>query len=98
MSLGKSQRERLLALALTGIVAINYPLLSLFSKVALFLGIPVLFLYLFSFWGVYIGLSSLIIEKSTGPDSRPPDTRPSDPRPLDPSALDQNPPDIGKGG
>jgi len=42
--------ERLVALLLAGLVALNFPLLSVFRGGALLAGIPVLYLYLFLVW------------------------------------------------
>jgi predicted tellurium resistance membrane protein TerC len=63
MSVTKRQRERLAGLLLLGLIAINYPLLALFSKTVLWFGIPALYLYLFVFWAVFIGLAAAVIEK-----------------------------------
>ncbi|MEN8262170.1 MAG: hypothetical protein ABFR82_01765 [Nitrospirota bacterium] len=63
MSVTKRQRERLAGLLLLGLIAINYPLMALFSKTVLWFGIPALYLYLFVFWAVFIGLAAAIMEK-----------------------------------
>jgi hypothetical protein len=55
--------ERLLALALIGALALNYPLLFIFSNASLVFGIPVLYLYLFLIWGAFILLATLIVER-----------------------------------
>ena len=56
------QNERLVVLALIGALALNYPLLSIFSEGGLLFGIPILYLYLFVFWAGFIALAALIIE------------------------------------
>lgn len=56
---------RLIALVLIGVLALNYPLLSLFSGASFLFGIPVLYLYLFFIWGAFISLAALIIERKT---------------------------------
>jgi hypothetical protein len=56
------RNERIVVLTIVGMLALNYPWLSLFSKDVLMLGIPLLFLYLFGFWAVFIVLARLIIE------------------------------------
>ncbi len=56
-------RERLIALALAGALALNFPLLDLFDRAALLLGVPVLFLYLFGAWAALIGLTALITDR-----------------------------------
>ena len=54
--------ERLVVLALAGILALNYPLLELFNEPRLVLGIPLLYLYLFLVWGGLIGLGAWVLE------------------------------------
>ena len=48
--------KRLAALFLLGCVLFNYPILSLVNVTALVLGIPLLYLYLFTVWTMLIGL------------------------------------------
>jgi hypothetical protein len=69
MSAIKRQSERLIVLLLIGVIALNYPLLALFSKSVLWLGIPALYLYLFLFWALFIGLSAAVMEKREPPRS-----------------------------
>ncbi|MCP4406950.1 MAG: hypothetical protein GY807_04165 [Gammaproteobacteria bacterium] len=57
--------DRLIALVLVGVLALNYPLLSLFSGASFLFGIPILYLYLFFIWGIFISLAALIIEHNT---------------------------------
>ena len=59
----KKHNERLVALALAGILALNYPLLFLFSNHSLVFGIPILYLYLFLVWGVLIGFMAWIMQR-----------------------------------
>jgi hypothetical protein len=75
MSVTKRQGERLTGLLLIGLIAINYPLLALFSKSVLWFGIPALYLYLFVFWALFIGLAATVMEKreSSGPDEQQPE-------------------------
>ncbi len=54
--------ERLVVLALAGVLALNYPLLELFNDARLVLGIPLLYLYLFLVWGGIIGLGAWVLE------------------------------------
>ena len=63
MSVTKRLNERLTGLLLIGLIVINYPLLALFSKTVLWFGIPALYLYLFAFWAVFIGLAAAVMEK-----------------------------------
>ncbi|MBF0186137.1 MAG: hypothetical protein HQM06_17345 [Magnetococcales bacterium] len=57
----KHRKDRLAALALLGIVALNFPILSLFSQQERLFGIPVLFLYLFLFWLSFVVLIALVV-------------------------------------
>ena len=63
MSNGRKS-ERLVALALLGLLLFNYPLISLFSSEDRVLGIPVLYAYLFAAWTVVIALVALIVRRS----------------------------------
>lgn len=51
---------RLIGLFLLGVLLFNFPLLSLFNRPALYLGIPVLYFYLFAVWLMIIFLMLLI--------------------------------------
>jgi hypothetical protein len=55
--------QRLLAMAILGGLALNYPILALFNREAMRFGIPVLYLYLFAIWTLLIVLLGLIIER-----------------------------------
>jgi hypothetical protein len=57
---GERTGERLVGLALAGVVALNYPLLYLFSGGMLF-GVPSLYVYLFLVWAALIGLMAVIV-------------------------------------
>lgn len=59
----KRQNERLIVLLLLGGLAINYPLLALFSKSVFWLGIPLLYFYLFTGWALFIGGLAMILRK-----------------------------------
>jgi hypothetical protein len=69
MSVTKRQAERLIGLLLLGIMAINYPLLALFCKSVLWFGIPALYLYLFVFWALFIGLAAVVMERRESSES-----------------------------
>lgn len=65
--LSMTQRtERLVVLAVIGVLALNYPALSLFAYGGLVFGFPVLYLYLFLVWVGLIVLVAAIIERKTG--------------------------------
>jgi len=70
----KQQNERLIAVLIAGLLALNYPLLSLFSKVRLVFGVPLLYLYLFAVWYIIIACVALILAK---PVHGPPTNHPS---------------------
>jgi hypothetical protein len=72
----KRRNERLIALFFVGLLALNFPLLSLFSKVALWMGIPVLYLYLFLFWLLLIGLVAAVMERT---EPSPPASKSAEP-------------------
>lgn len=55
--------QRLVAIVLLGCVLFNYPVLSLFSKPGTWLGIPLLYLYIFAIWALLIGLTAYVIER-----------------------------------
>ena len=73
--------QRLLVLFFLGCIALNYPILALFSKKALWAGLPLLVLYLFVFWALFIGLIALITERKQLPKTSlppPPSLRDTD--------------------
>ena len=55
-------RELLIALFLLGVLVFAPPLLIIFNKAILILGIPVLYFYLFGAWGALIALAALAVE------------------------------------
>lgn len=67
------RRERTAGLFLLGLLIFNYPLMSLFSTDFMFLGIPLLYLYLFSCWLLLIVGTARAIGKR--PPERPADER-----------------------
>ena len=58
------QKERLVALVMLGVMLFNQPLLGLFDRLQLWLGIPLLYMYLFTAWGAFILLAALILERT----------------------------------
>ena len=56
--------ERLIFLFLLGMLLFNPPLLSIFDRPAVVIGIPLLYLYLFAAWGVLLVLMALTIESA----------------------------------
>jgi len=55
--------QRLAALFLMGFLLLNYPLLSLSAGSQTWLGVPVLYLYIFGVWAVLIALIAIAIER-----------------------------------
>ena len=56
--------KRLIALFLLGLVLLNYPILSLLNIDIRLFGFPLLYLYIFSTWGLLIFLSALATSRS----------------------------------
>ena len=59
--------QRLAALFLLGVLLFNYPLLQLFARDGMILGLPVLYCYVFSAWAALIGLMELVVENREQP-------------------------------
>jgi hypothetical protein len=66
----KRTHERLVALFLLGVLLFTPPLIALFNTATRFLGLPVLYLYLFGTWTAVIALAALTMERAT-PDGDP---------------------------
>jgi len=58
----KLKEQRLVALCMLGCVLFNYPVLAIFNVPAAFLGIPVLYAYIFAAWVLLIALMALAVE------------------------------------
>ena len=54
--------QRLVALSMLGFMLFNYPLLALFNDRGFFLGIPVLYAYIFLSWALLILLLAIVVE------------------------------------
>jgi hypothetical protein len=52
-------RTRLLVLAILGFALFNYPLLRVFDRDVIVLGVPMVWLYVFVAWGLLIALVAL---------------------------------------
>ena len=70
MTRDKINGRRLVGLFLLGVLLFNFPLLYLFNRPVLVLGVPALYLYLFAAWSVVI-LLMLIISHSKPGESLP---------------------------
>lgn len=55
-------KQRLVAVFLGGVFLLYSPVLSLFDQVRLWVGVPVLYLYLFTVWGILVALMAWITE------------------------------------
>jgi len=58
------KNRRLIALSLLGCVLLNYPILSLFNLNITVMGIPLLYLYIFTVWLLLIILIALATKSS----------------------------------
>jgi hypothetical protein len=54
--------QRLIALFVLGCLLFNYPVLSLFNAAVEFLGVPVLYAYIFAAWALLVALMALVVE------------------------------------
>ncbi len=57
-----AKSQRFVALCVLGLLLFNFPILALFNVAGAFLGIPVLYLYLFGAWAGLIALMALVAE------------------------------------
>ena len=64
----ESKDQRLVALAMLGCLAFNYPILELFNRPGTVLGIPVLYAFIFAAWGLLIALMALVVETKNRAD------------------------------
>lgn len=62
--------ERLIGLFLFGLLLFMPPLISVFDKVRLVAGVPLLYGYLFLVWALVIVLMAATVERSTGEDDQ----------------------------
>jgi hypothetical protein len=57
------KQSRLIALFLFGVLLFNYPLLALWSRPDEVFGIPVLYVYIFGAWAVFVALLAHVVER-----------------------------------
>ncbi len=57
------KRQQLVGLFLLGCLLFNYPLITLFDRPVLVLGVPLLYAYLFVAWALVIALVAAIVER-----------------------------------
>ena len=60
MTRDKINGRRLVGLFLLGMLLFNFPLIYLFNRPLLILGIPILYLYLFAAWTLIVFLTLII--------------------------------------
>ena len=84
----QQSKESIIILFVVGALALNYPLLDLFDRAALPLGIPLLYLYLYLVWLAIIALLVAIVERSELHPPDPPDP-PHETAPQPPPAADR---------
>jgi hypothetical protein len=63
MHASSRKRQQLVGLFLLGCLFFNYPLVTLFDRPLLVLGVPLLYAYLFGAWALLIALVALIVER-----------------------------------
>lgn len=74
--------HRLIALFALGWLLFNYPLLALFNHTLTWLGVPLLYAYLFAAWAVFIVLLAFTAEQEA-PRKGNPQPAPPAPAPRD---------------
>ena len=60
----RKRMERLTALLIGGILVLNFPLLAIFHRDALWFGLPALYLYFTAAWALFIVLVAVTLERS----------------------------------
>jgi len=54
MGTDETRAQRLVALCMLGLLLFNYPMLALFNKATLVLGIPLIYAYIFAAWALLV--------------------------------------------
>lgn len=62
MTVPQKTREHSVATFLVAVLALNPPILSIFSAEIFIFGIPLLYLYLFAVWAILIGIVAWIAD------------------------------------
>ena len=60
MNNDETKAQRLVGLCMLGVLLFNFPVLSLFNRPILVMGIPLIYAYIFSAWAVLIALMALV--------------------------------------
>jgi len=61
----KNKTHRLISLFILGSLLLNAPILSLFNVKGFLMGIPLLYLYIFTAWALLVVLIGLVMRKTT---------------------------------
>jgi hypothetical protein len=59
----EAKSQRFVALCFLGVLLFNFPILALFNVPVTLLGIPLLYVYIFSAWAALIALLALVAER-----------------------------------
>jgi hypothetical protein len=68
----QKRKEYLIILFVAGVLALNYPLLSVLDRMLLPLGIPLLYFYIFTIWLIIIAVMASIVERFNSPTHNKP--------------------------
>jgi hypothetical protein len=68
----QKRKEYLIILFVAGVLALNYPLLSVLDRMLLPLGIPLLYFYIFAIWLIIIAVMASIVERFDSPTHNKP--------------------------
>ena len=64
MAAPSRRAQRLAGLFALGSLLFNYPLIELFNRPIMVLGVPLLYAYLFAAWAALIALVAVIVERT----------------------------------
>jgi hypothetical protein len=62
---GGRSGQRLAAIFALGVLLFNYPMLAVFDRPLMVLGVPLLYAYLFAAWALLIGLAAWSVRRGT---------------------------------
>ena len=65
MAASRRRGQRLAALFALGFLLFNYPMVAVFDRPAMVLGVPLIYAYLFGAWALLIALAAWVVR---GPD------------------------------
>jgi len=63
MHASSRKRQQMVGLFLLGCLLFNYPLITLFDRPVLVMGVPLLYAYLFGAWALIIVLVAVVVER-----------------------------------